>query len=162
MVLDGQGKKMSKSTGNVVDPTVALKEYGADNVRWYMFYTSPVWTPLKYDNAGVKEVHSKFFNPFKNTYSFFQMYANIDGIDIADCNVSYEKREEIDKWLISKYNKLLKNVTDSYEKYDLNEVVRYITSFVSEDLSNWYIRRNRGRFWASELRSEERRVGKEC
>ena len=158
MVLDGQGKKMSKSTGNVVDPTVALKEYGADNVRWYMFYTSPVWTPLKYDNAGVKEVHSKFFNPFKNTYSFFQMYANIDGIDIADCNVSYEKREEIDKWLISKYNKLLKNVTDSYEKYDLNEVVRYITSFVSEDLSNWYIRRNRGRFWASELDDSKKSV----
>ena len=158
MVLDGHGKKMSKSTGNVVDPTVALKEYGADNVRWYMFYTSPVWTPLKYDNAGVKEVHSKFFNPFKNTYSFFQMYANIDGIDIADCNVSYEKREEIDKWLISKYNKLLKNVTDSYEKYDLNEVVRYITSFVSEDLSNWYIRRNRGRFWASELDDSKKSV----
>ncbi len=158
MVLDGQGKKMSKSTGNVVDPTVALKEYGADNVRWYMFYTSPVWTPLKYDNAGVKEVHSKFFNPFKNTYSFFQMYANIDGIDIAECNVSYEKREEIDKWLISKYNKLLKNVTDSYEKYDLNEVVRYITSFVSEDLSNWYIRRNRGRFWASELDDSKKSV----
>lgn len=158
MVLDGQGKKMSKSTGNVVDPTVALKEYGADNVRWYMFYTSPVWTPLKYDNAGVKEVHSKFFNPFKNTYSFFQMYANIDGIDIADCNVSYEKREEIDKWLLSKYNKLLKNVTDSYEKYDLNEVVRYITSFVSEDLSNWYIRRNRGRFWASELDDSKKSV----
>lgn len=158
MVLDGQGKKMSKSTGNVVDPTVALKEYGADNVRWYMFYTSSVWTPLKYDNAGVKEVHSKFFNPFKNTYSFFQMYANIDGIDIADCNVSYEKREEIDKWLISKYNKLLKNVTDSYEKYDLNEVVRYITSFVSEDLSNWYIRRNRGRFWASELDDSKKSV----
>ena len=86
------------------------------------------------------------------------MYANIDGIDIADCNVSYEKREEIDKWLISKYNKLLKNVTDSYEKYDLNEVVRYITSFVSEDLSNWYIRRNRGRFWASELDDSKKSV----
>lgn len=160
MVLDGQGKKMSKSTGNIVDPTEALCEYGADNVRWYMFYTSPVWTPLKYDNNGVKEVHSKFFNPLKNTYSFFQMYANIDGIDIDECDVPYEAREEIDKWLLSKYNKLLMRVTDSYEKYDLNEVVRYITSFVSEDLSNWYIRRNRNRFWASELDNSKKAVYK--
>lgn len=160
MVLDGQGKKMSKSTGNIVDPTEALCEYGADNVRWYMFYTSPVWTPLKYDNNGVKEVHSKFFNPLKNTYSFFQMYANIDGIDIDECDVPYEDREEIDKWLLSKYNKLLMRVTDSYEKYDLNEVVRYITSFVSEDLSNWYIRRNRNRFWASELDNSKKAVYK--
>lgn len=151
MVLDAYGKKMSKSTGNVVDPTIALKEYGADNVRWYMFYASPVWTPLKYDDAGVREVHSKFFNPFKNTYSFFQTYANIDGIDTEECKVDYEFREEIDKWLLSKYNKLVKSVTESYEKYDLNEVVRNITSFVSEDLSNWYIRRNRNRFWSSEL-----------
>lgn len=160
MVLDGQGKKMSKSTGNIVDPTEALCEYGADNVRWYMFYTSPVWTPLKYDNNGVKEVHSKFFNPLKNTYSFFQMYANIDGIDIDECDVPYEAREEIDKWLLSKYNKLLMRVTESYEKYDLNEVVRYITSFVSEDLSNWYIRRNRNRFWASELDNSKKAVYK--
>ncbi len=158
MVLDGQGKKMSKSTGNVVDPTVALTEYGADNVRWYMFYASPVWTPLKYDDAGVKEVHSKFFNPFKNTYSFFQMYANIDGIDIDDCQVEYKNREEIDKWLLSKYHKLLKSVTEAYDKYDLNEVVKLITSFVSEDLSNWYIRRNRNRFWASELDDSKKAV----
>ena len=158
MVLDQYGKKMSKSTGNVVDPTVALNNYGADNVRWYMFYASPVWTPLKYDEAGVKEVHSKFFNPFKNTYSFFQMYANTDGIDIDDCNVPYEKREEIDKWLLSKYHKLLKNVTESYDKYDLNEVVKAITSFVSDDLSNWYIRRNRNRFWSSEFDDSKRSV----
>ncbi len=158
MVLDANGKKMSKSTGNVVDPTVALTQYGADNVRWYMFYASPVWTPLKYDEAGVKEVHSKFFNPFKNTYSFFQMYANIDHIDIDDCKVPYAKREEIDKWLLSKYHKLLKNVTDAYEKYDLNEVVKLITSFVSEDLSNWYIRRNRNRFWASTLDNSKKSV----
>lgn len=158
MVLDAYGKKMSKSTGNVVDPTIALKEYGADNVRWYMFYASPVWTPLKYDDAGVKEVHSKFFNPFKNTYSFFQTYANIDGIDTDECKVSYEEREEIDKWLLSKYNKLVKSVTESYEKYDLNEVVRNITSFVSEDLSNWYIRRNRNRFWSSELDNSKKSV----
>lgn len=158
MVLDQYGKKMSKSTGNVIDPTVALTNYGADNVRWYMFYASPVWTPLKYDEAGVKEVHSKFFNPFKNTYSFFQTYANIDNIDIDECNVPYKKREEIDKWLLSKYNKLLKNVTDSYEKYDLNEVVKMITTFVSEDLSNWYIRRNRNRFWASENNDSKKAV----
>lgn len=158
MVLDQYGKKMSKSTGNVVDPTVALTSYGADNVRWYMFYASPVWTPLKYDDAGVKEVHSKFFNPFKNTYSFFQMYANTDGIDIDNCNVPYEHREEIDKWLLSKYHKLLKSVTESYDKYDLNEVVKAVTSFVSDDLSNWYIRRNRNRFWSSELDDSKKAV----
>lgn len=151
MVLDQYGKKMSKSVGNVVDPTIALTKYGADNVRWYMFYASPVWTPLKYDDAGVKEVYSKFFNPLKNTYSFFETYANIDKIDTDLCNVEYKDREEIDKWLLSKYNKLIKNVTDSYDHFDLNEVVRYITSFVSEDLSNWYIRRNRSRFWGSNL-----------
>ncbi len=158
MVLDANGKKMSKSAGNIVDPTVALTEYGADNVRWYMFYASPVWTPLRYDEVGVKEVHSKFFNPFKNTYTFFQTYANIDGIDIDKCHVKYEEREEIDKWLLSKYNKLLKNVTESYEKYDLNEVVKAITLFVSEDLSNWYIRRNRNRFWSSEFNNSKKSV----
>ncbi len=160
MVLDANGKKMSKSTGNVVDPTIALTTYGADNVRWYMFYASPVWTPLKYDDAGVKEVHSKFFNPFKNTYSFFQMYANTDGIDIEECEVPVENREEIDKWLLSKYNKLLKTVTESYDHYDLNEVVRAVTAFVSDDLSNWYIRRNRNRFWSSENNDSKKSVYK--
>ena len=158
MVLDQYGKKMSKSTGNIVDPTVALTTYGADNVRWYMFYASPVWTPLKYDDAGVKEVHSKFFNPFKNTYSFFQMYATIDNIDIDNCYVKPEDREEIDKWLLSKYNKLLDFCTKAYDKYDLNEVVKAITQFVSEDLSNWYIRRNRNRFWSSELDNSKKAV----
>ena len=105
MVLDGFGKKMSKSTGNIVDPIKELDEYGADIVRWYMLSVSPVWTPLKYDSKGCREVHSKFFNPFKNTYTFFQTYANIDGIDTEKCYVSYENREEIDKWLLSKYNK---------------------------------------------------------
>jgi len=158
MVLDGKGKKMSKSTGNIIDPIETIKTYGADNVRWYMLHVSPVWTPLKFDLEGLKEVHSKFFNPFKNTYSFFQTYANIDKIDINECNVSYEDRELIDKWLISKYNKLVKNVTNAYEAYDLNEVVRLITPFVSEDLSNWYIRRTRNRFWASELDDSKRSV----
>ena len=158
MVLDQYGKKMSKSTGNVVDPTIALTTYGADNIRWYMFYASPVWTPLKYDDAGVKEVHSKFFNPFRNTYSFLQMYANTDGIDINECNIPACEREEIDKWLLSKYNKLLDICTKGYDSYDLNEVVKAITNFVSDDLSNWYIRRNRDRFWSSELNDSKKAV----
>ena len=158
MVLDGNGKKMSKSTGNIVDPIECIEKYGADNVRWYMFYVSPVWTPLKFDLEGLKEVHSKFFNPFKNTYSFFQTYANIDGIEIDKCDIKAEKRELIDKWLLSKYNKLVKDVTYEYEHYDLNNVVRLITSFVSEDLSNWYIRRNRDRFWSSELDDSKKSV----
>ena len=158
MVLDGQGKKMSKSTGNIVDPIETIKKYGADNVRWYMFYTSPVWTPLKFDLEGLKEVHSKFFNPLRNTYTFFQTYANIDGIDINECKIDVKKRELIDKWLISKYNRLIKDVTFEYDRYDLNNVVRLITSFVSEDLSNWYIRRNRDRFWSANLDDSKKAV----
>ena len=110
MMLDQYGKKMSKSVGNIIDPIQIMSQYGADTIRWYMMYVSPVWTPLKFAETGVKEVYSKFFNPLKNTYSFFQTYANIDGIDIKKCQVKYEDREEIDKWLLSKYNRLLKNV----------------------------------------------------
>ncbi|MBR1413303.1 MAG: isoleucine--tRNA ligase [Bacilli bacterium] len=158
MVLDGNGKKMSKSVGNIIDPIKALSEYGADNVRWYMFYASPVWTPLRFDINGLKEVYSKFFNPLKNTYNFFSLYANTDNIDINECNVLVKEREDIDRWLISKYNKLLKYVTESYEEYDLNKVVRSITNFVSEDLSNWYIRRNRNRFWGNTLDNSKKSV----
>ncbi len=158
LLLDKNGQKMHKSKGNAVEPFTIMHKYGADTVRWYLAYVSPTWTPLKFDEDGLKEVHSKFFNPLKNTYSFFQMYANVDGIDINDCDIPYEDREEIDKWLLSKYNKLIKNVTTSYDKYDLNEVVKYITTFVSEDLSNWYIRRNRNRFWGSELNNSKKAV----
>ena len=162
MILDSNGKKMSKSTGNIVDPIETIKQFGADNVRWYLFYASPVWTPLKFDPEGLKEVYSKFFNPLKNTYSFFSMYANIDGVTQEDCaknfKVDYKDREEIDKWMISKYNKLVKNVREGLDEYDLNKVVKYITSFVSDDLSNWYIRRNRDRFWGSELDNSKKSV----
>ncbi len=158
MMLDAEGKKMSKSSGNIVDPVAIMEKYGADNIRWYMLYASPVWTPLKFSEEGVKEVHSKFFNPFKNTYSFFETYANIDKIDIDKCKIPYENREEIDKWLLSKYNKLVKDVTYEYEHFDLNNVTRLITQFVSEDLSNWYIRRNRNRFWASEMTDSKKSV----
>lgn len=160
LLLDKNGQKMHKSKGNAVEPFTIMHNYGADTVRWYLAYVSPTWTPLKFDEEGLKEVHSKFFNPLKNTYSFFQMYANVDGIDIDECNIIYNKREEIDKWLISKYNKLVKSVSEAYEKYDLNDVVKSITTFVSEDLSNWYIRRNRNRFWGSELNDSKKSVYK--
>ena len=160
MMLDANGKKMSKSSGNVVDPVEVMNKYGADPVRWYMLYTSPVWVPLKFDENGLKEVHSKFFSTLKNTYSFFTLYANTDNVDPRSFDVKYEDREEIDKWLISKYNKLLKHVTNAYNEYDLNKVVKAVTYFVSEDLSNWYIRRNRRRFWASELDNSKKSVYK--
>ncbi len=158
MMLDAYGKKMSKSTGNIINPEEIMTKYGADTIRWYMMYVSPVWTPLKFNEAGVKEVHSKFFNPLKNTYSFFQMYANTDNINIKECNVAIKDREEIDKWLISKYNKLVKECTEAYDAFDLNIVVNKITSFVSDDLSNWYIRRNRKRFWGSTLDNSKKSV----
>ncbi len=158
LLLDKYGHKMHKSKGNAVEPFSIMEKYGADTVRWYLAYVSPTWTPLKFDEEGLKEVHSKFFNPLKNTYSFFQMYANIDNIDIKECNVKIEDREEIDKWLISKFNKLILDCTESYDKYDLNDVVKRITNFVSDDLSNWYIRRNRNRFWASDLDNSKKSV----
>ncbi len=158
LLLDAEGKKMSKSRGNIVEPFTTIDEYGADTVRFYLPYVSPVWTPLKFDIEGLKEVYSKFFNPLKNTYSFFAMYANIDEIDTEVCNIPYENREEIDKWLLSKYNRLVQNVREAFDEYDLNKVVHYLSTFVSEELSNWYIRRNRNRFWGSELNNSKKSV----
>ena len=158
LLLDKFGHKMHKSKGNAIEPFTTMEKYGADTIRWYLAYVSPTWTPLKFDEEGLKEVHSKFFNPLKNTYSFFQIYANTDHINLKKCQVPVNKREEIDKWLLSKYNKLLKHCTEAYDEYDLNEVVKSVTTFVSDDLSNWYIRRNRNRFWSSELDDSKRSV----
>lgn len=158
LVQDAEGKKMSKSKGNIVEPFTTMEEFGADVTRFYLPYVSPVWTPLRFDLKGLKEVYSKFMNPLKNTYNFFAMYANADQIDIQECQVSYEKREEIDRWLLSKYHHLIQDVTNYFEEYDLNKVVRAIASFVSEDLSNWYIRRNRNRFWSSDFNDSKKSV----
>ncbi len=158
LLLDKYGQKMHKSKGNAVEPFTILDKYGADATRFYMLHTSPVWTPLKFDEEGIKEINSKFFNTLKNTYTFFQMYANTDNLDPRDFKVAYKDLEEIDKWLLSKYNKLVKNVTEAMDEYDLNKAAKYLNGFVNEELSNWYIRRNRRRFWASELDNSKKAV----
>ena len=160
LLLDKFGQKMHKSRGNAVEPFAILDEYGADAARWYMVYTSPVWTPLKFDVDGVKEVNSKFFNTLKNTYTFFEMYANTDGVDPREFEVDYKDLEDIDKWLLSKYNNLIINVTEQMEAYDLNKVTHLIQDFVCDELSNWYIRRNRRRFWGSKLDTSKKAVYK--
>lgn len=158
LLLDKYGQKMHKSKGNAIEPFSTIEKYGADPTRWYMLSVSPVWTPLKFDEEGIKEVQAKFFNTLKNTYTFFQMYANTDKVDPTKFKVKYSDLEEIDKWLISKYNNLVKSVTEAMDEYDLNKAVKYINLFVNEDLSNWYIRRNRRRFWGNELDNSKKAV----
>ena len=158
MMLDAYGKKMSKSTGNIIEPSDIMTKYGADTVRYYMLYASPVWTPLKFDETGLKEIYSKYISTFKNAYSFFEMYANADHIDPRVYHIEESKRELIDRWLLSKLNRLIKNVTMAYEEYDLNKVARLIVPFLNDDLSNWYIRSNRRRFWDSQLSESKKAV----
>ena len=158
MMLDAHGKKMSKSTGNIIEPIGIMSKYGADTIRWYMLYASPVWTPLKFDEEGVKEIYSKYISTLKNTYSFFQMYANADHVDPREYDIPVKDREDIDKWLISKLNKLVKDVTSAFEEYDLNRVTRLVIPFLNDDLSNWYIRGTRRRFWESELTNSKKAV----
>ena len=158
LLLDKYGQKMHKSKGNAVEPFSIIKKYGADATRFYMLYSSPVWTPLKFDEEGIREINSKFFNTLKNTYTFFAMYANTDNIDPREFSVDYKDLEEIDKWLLSKYNSLVQNITNEMENYDLNKAVHLLNNFVNEDLSNWYIRRNRRRFWGSKLDNSKKAV----
>jgi len=160
LLLDKFGKKMSKSKGNIVSPFETIEKYGTDTIRFYLPYTSPVWTPIKFDEEGLKEVYSKYLSTLKNTYSFFALYANTDNIDPREYELEKENLETIDKWILSKYNALVKYVTESYEEYDLNKVVRALVEFVSEDVSNWYIRRNRKRFWGSEITDSKKAVYK--
>ena len=158
LLLDKNGQKMHKSRGNAISPFEIMEEYGADTVRFYMLYASPVWTPLKFDVEGLKEIYSKYISTFKNAYSFFEMYANADKIDPREYHIPVENRELIDRWLLSKLNKLIKDVTAAYEEYDLNKVAKLIVPFLNDDLSNWYIRSNRRRFWDSELTDSKKAV----
>lgn len=158
LILDKEGKKMSKSRGNTVDPFELFEEYGADALRWYLYSVSPAWVPTKFDIDGLKEVESKFFRIIKNVYYFFKLYANTDNLDPTAFFVEYQERSELDRWLLSKYNNLIKTVNNYMDQYDLTSAVRAIQFFVDEDLSNWYIRRSRRRFWASELDTDKKSV----
>lgn len=149
---------MSKSTGNIIDPIKIMTQYGADTIRFYMLYASPVWTPLKFDEEGVKEVYSKYISTFRNAYSFFEMYANADHIDPREYDIPVHKRELIDRWILSKLNRLIRDVQAAYQEYDLNKVTKLIVPFLNDDLSNWYIRSNRRRFWDSELTESKKAV----
>ena len=151
LVLDKEGNKMSKRLGNAVDPFKALDEYGADALRWYMLTNAQPWDNLKFDASGVDEIRRKFFGTLYNTYSFFALYANVDGFDCSAAQVPVEKRPEIDRWIISLLNTLIKDVEASYENYDSTSAGRMIQDFVCDHLSNWYVRLNRKRFWGGEM-----------
>src|SRR5690606_24650531 len=124
----------------------------------YLVYVSPPWTPTKFDEDGLREVQSKFFRTIKNVYNFFTLYANTDEVDPREFFIEYKDRPELDRWIISKYNSLIKNVERDMEEYDLTRAVRRIQYFVNEDLSNWYIRRSRRRFWATTLDDDKKSV----
>ena len=158
LILDKYGKKMSKSRGNTVNPFDMFDKYSADALRWYLLYVSPAWSPTRFDEDGLKEVLSKYFGTIKNVYTFFALYANTDSIDPSEFFVEYENRPELDRWIISKFNNLVKYVRESMNVYDHNKSVRAIQNFVNEDLSNWYIRRSRRRFWATELTEDKKAV----
>ncbi|WP_019132038.1 isoleucine--tRNA ligase [Peptoniphilus obesi] len=162
LILDKNGKKMSKSKGNTVAPFELFDKYGADVVRWYLMYVSPPWAPTKFDEDGLREIDSKFFRSLRNIYNFFSLYANTDGIDPREFDVAYEDLDEIDKWLLSKSNSLLKAVKEDMDKFEVTKVVREIQDFVIEDFSNWYIRRNRRRFWKTDVDNDKKAVYKTC
>lgn len=155
LVLDKDGNKMSKRLGNAVDPFKALDKYGPDALRWYMLTNSQPWDNLKFDEAGVDEVRRKFFGTLYNTYSFFALYANVDSFDVNAPKIPLAGRPEIDRWIISLLNSLVKDVVAAYEDYDITTAGRLIQDFVGDHLSNWYVRLNRKRFWGGSMDADK-------
>ena len=147
LVLDKSGNKMSKRLGNAVDPFSTIEKYGSDPLRWYMITNASPWDNLKFDTEGIEEVRRKFFGTLYNTYSFFSLYANVDGFTYREAEVPPEKRPEIDRWILSQLNSLIREVDECYNTYEPTKAGRAISDFVSENLSNWYVRLNRKRYW---------------
>lgn len=155
LVLDKNGNKMSKRLGNAVDPFITIDKYGSDPLRWYMMTNASPWDNLKFDIEGIEEVRRKFFGTLYNTYSFFALYANVDKFTYSEEEVPLSKRPEIDRWIISLLNTLIKDVTEHYENYEPTKAGRAIADFVGENLSNWYVRLNRKRYWGGEYNQDK-------
>ncbi len=155
LVLDKNGNKMSKRLGNAVDPFKAIETYGSDPLRWYMISNSSPWDNLKYDPAGVEETVRKFFGTLFNTYSFFALYANVDGFDNSQPQIPVEERPEIDRWILSVLNTLIREVDADLDDYEPTKAARAISEFVQDNLSNWYVRLNRKRFWGKEMDADK-------
>lgn len=155
LVLDKNGNKMSKRLGNAVDPFDTIGKYGPDATRWYMITNAQPWDNLKFDLEGIGEVQRKFFGTLHNTYSFFSLYANIDGFTYAEADIDFDKRPEIDRWILSELNTLIKNTDAYYQEYEPTKAGREIQHFVDEFLSNWYVRLSRRRFWKGEYSSDK-------
>ena len=155
LVLDKNGNKMSKRLGNAVDPFGAIEKFGSDPLRWYMITNSSPWDNLKFDTDGVDEVRRKFFGTLYNTYSFFALYANVDGFTYAEADVPVAERPEIDRWILSLLNSLIRDVDACYNDYEPTKAGRLITDFVNDNLSNWYVRLNRKRFWGSSMSADK-------
>lgn len=147
LVLDKNGNKMSKRLGNAVDPFSTIEQYGSDPLRWYMITNSSPWDNLKFDVDGIEEVRRKFFGTLYNTYSFFALYANVDGFEYKEADLPMNERPEIDRWILSVLNTLVKEVDTCYNEYEPTKAGRLISDFVNDNLSNWYVRLNRKRFW---------------
>ncbi len=155
LILDKKGNKMSKSKGNTVDPFDLFEKYGADATRWYLITNSPPWRPTLFDEEGLAETQRKFFGTLVNTYSFFALYANIDKFEFKEGLVPYEERTEIDRWIISKLNALVEEYEKEMDEYDVTKAARAVSDFTIDQLSNWYVRRSRRRFWKSEMNREK-------
>lgn len=155
LVLDKNGNKMSKRLGNAIDPFVTIEKYGSDPLRWYMITNASPWDNLKFDIEGLEEVRRKFFGTLYNTYSFFALYANVDGFDYSQPEIAWEKRPEIDRWILSLLNTLVKDVDNFLNTYEPTRAGRAISDFVNDNLSNWYVRLNRKRFWQGGLTEDK-------
>ncbi len=156
MVLDKAGKKMSKSVGNTVDSFKIMEQYGADALRWYFLATSPPWVPTRFDADGVKEVAGKIFDTLRNTYGFLSLYANIDGYDPSTHFVPLASRPPMDRWVVSRLNSTVAEAVQSLDAYDLTKAARRLQVFVIEDVSNWYVRLSRSRFWKGEMDDDKK------